>query len=164
MKWLIAIVLTALLAWYVWHERHAVKSSYVNGLPQYNMLPGREYVFQRDCYIFKYKDRNTDWPLVGSAATVPGLPAEVTEKNVEAPLPDLRILDVVRTGARFRLVSVRRDESRAGTHVTFEILFLDEADRKYPRLDAFPMLNHPADKDGGVPSIREDYAVPHTAN
>jgi len=91
---------------------------------------------------------------------VPALPAEVDAKYIEAELPGVRILDIVRTGSRFKLVSVRRDESRSGTSITFEILFMDEADRKYPRLDAFYLLDHPEEKVGPVPMIREDYAVP----
>lgn len=164
MKWFLAIVAVCLVVLFVRHERSAVKSSYVNGLPQYNQLPNREFIFQRDCYIFKDDAHPTDWPLVAAHATVPALPAEVTEKNVGTEISGLRLLDVVRTGARFRLVSVRRDESRQGTTITFEILFLDEASRKYARLDAFDLLDHAPEKNGAPPVFLGDYAAPLLAN
>jgi hypothetical protein len=141
-----------------------VKTSYVNGLAPYNRIPGKEYILEHDCYVFKIKDHDTSWPLIG--AKVPGtpadslnLPAEITEKSVGANLPNLRILDVVRSGARFKIVSVRRDEGRQGTHITFEILLLDEADRRYPRLDAFWIMDHSPEATGAPPRIIEDFAV-----
>ena len=73
--------------------------------------------------------------------------------------PGVRLLDTVRTGSRFKIVSVRRDESRTGTAVTFEILLLDEAERAYPRLDAFFLLDHSPESSGGAPRVLEDYAV-----
>ena len=42
---------------------HAVKTTYVNGLPLYSgALPGREYILERDCYVFKFKNHSSDWP------------------------------------------------------------------------------------------------------
>jgi hypothetical protein len=160
-KWFLATVGLALVVAFTLWQRDAVKTSYVNGLAQYNRLPGREYIFERDCYIFKFSDRarDTSYPLVGAHATVPELPAEVAGAKIGAALPGVRLLDIVRTGARFKIISVRRDESRRGTSVTFEILFMDEAERKYPRLDAYWLLDHAPEKDGEAPRIREDYAV-----
>ena len=109
MKWfLVAAAAAVLLVGFVYWQLNSTRTAYVNGLPQYNQLPGREYLFQRDCYIFKFKRHDTDWPLVGanvsgSAMSVPDLPAEVSPKNVGADLPALRILDLARTGDRFRL-------------------------------------------------------------
>lgn len=160
MKWFLGILVVAAIAAFVVVQRNAVKTSYVNGLPAYSALPNRQFLIERDCYIFKYKDRNTDWPLFADRALVPGLPAEVSEKNIGADLPDVRILDVVRSGARVKLVSVRRDESRHGTTITFELLFLDEADRKYPRLDAAVVLDHSPEKNGAAPQFLESYVVP----
>src|SRR5882724_9531273 len=111
-KWLIPLGGVALLvAFILWH-RDSEKTSYVNGLAEYIKLPDREFLFERDCYIFKLKARNTAWPLVGMKAAVPGLPVEVDSKNIGAEFPDVRIIDVVRAGARFKIFSVRRDESR----------------------------------------------------
>ena len=158
-KWVIAfatILLVAALA--VW-QRNSVKTSYVNGLAQYNKLPGREFIFERDCYVFKLASHPTDYPLVAAHATVPELPATVEDKLVGTKQPGVRVLDTVRTGSRFKIVSVRRDESRTGTAVTFEILLLDEAERVYPRLDAFFLLDHSPEPSGGAPRVREDYAV-----
>jgi hypothetical protein len=160
MKWFIAALVLGLATFFFVSQRNATKVAYVNGLPEYNRLPNQEFIFERDCYIFKFKERNSTWPLVAARDTVPALPAEVSEKNVGADLPDVRILDVVHAGARFKLVSVRRDENRAGTTITFEILFIDEAERKYPRLDAFYLLDHTPEKNGAPPVFIERYAVP----
>ena len=48
-KWFLVLALVVLgAAFSVW-QRNAVKTSYVNGLAQYNKLPGREFIFERDC-------------------------------------------------------------------------------------------------------------------
>ena len=165
MKWfIVAAATTALLAGFVFWQLNSTKTAYVNGLPQYNQLPGREFVFQRDCYIFKFKRHNTEWPLVG--ANVPGavisvsaLPAEVSPKYVGAALPEVRIMDLARVGDRFKIISVRRETSRRGTQITFEILFINEAERRYPRLDAFWILDHTPEQRDEAPLILADYAV-----
>ncbi|MGA2444143.1 MAG: hypothetical protein ABSG50_01800 [Opitutaceae bacterium] len=164
MKWILAFVFAGLLAGFVYWQLNTTKTAYVNGLPQYNQLPGREFIFQRDCYIFKFKHHDTEWPLVGanapgSAMSVPELPAEVSPKYVGATLPALRILDLAHTGDRFKIISVRRDETRRGTHVTFEILFTNEAERRYPRLDAFWILDHTPEQRDEAPLLLPDYAV-----
>jgi hypothetical protein len=160
MKWFLIALGLGLAAFFFVSQRNATKTSYVNGLPEYNQLPNREYIFEQDCYIFKFKQRDTSWPLVGAHDGVPALPESVDPKNIGADLPDVRILDIVRAGARFKLVSVRRDENREGTTITFEILFLDEAERKYARLDAFYLLDHSPEKTGAAPKFIERYAVP----
>jgi hypothetical protein len=159
-KWILALVAAVVVGAFVMWQRNSVKSSYVNGLPEYNRLPNQQFLFESDCYVFKFKNRQTDWPLVGTRAVVPELPAEVDEKNLGANYPSVRLLDVVRAGAAFKLVSVRRDEGRNGTHITFEILFLDEADRKYPRLDAFYLLDHTPEKNDAPPVFLERLVVP----
>jgi hypothetical protein len=158
MKWILALIAVLLVAGYAYYRRDAVKTAYVNGLPAYNQLPGRQYILQRDCYVFSFTDRKSDWPFIGANATVPALPAVVEEKNIDSPQAGVRILDVARAGVRFKLVSVRRDESRQGTSFTFELLFLEDG-RKYLRVDAFYMLDHGPEKDGAAPAMREDYAV-----
>ena len=158
-KWFLVVASALLVVAFVFWQRGSVKSSYVNGLEQYNKLPGREFIFQRDCYLFKLDAHPSDYPLVGARDTVPALPASVDDKLVGSNQPGVRLLDTVRTGSRFKIVSVRRDESRAGTDVTFEILFMDEAERKYPRLDAFFILDHSPEQTGAAPRVREDYAV-----
>jgi hypothetical protein len=159
MKWIIAVIVAALLAGFVYWQRQGVKVSYVNGLTAYNALPGREYIFQRDCYLFKLDDRPSSWPYVGDHAVVASLPAEVDPKHLDAAHPAGRIIDVVRTGDRFKLVSVRRDESRHGTSISFELLFLDEAERKYPRIDAYFIMDHSPEARGEAPSLLRAYAV-----
>ena len=84
MKWILAIAVAALAVGVFVLQRNTVKVSYVNGLETYNHLPGTEYIFQRDCYIFKFRDNDTSWPLVGSHATVPELPETVDARNVGA--------------------------------------------------------------------------------
>lgn len=158
-KWVLALGALALATVLVISQRNAVKSAYVNGLVPYNKLPGRQFVFERDCYIFKSASRPTDYPLVAANATVPALPAEVDGKLVGTSRPDVRILDVVRTGTRFKIVSVRRDQSRTKTEITLEIYLLEENERTFPRLDAFFLLDHSPEETGGAPRLREDYAV-----
>ena len=128
-KWFIVTVAILLVAAFVYWQANSVKTSYVNGLPQYNQLPGREFIFQRDCYVFKLKKHDSVWPLVGANApgsvmSVPALPTEVSSMYVNGDLPAVRILDIVHTGDRFKIISVRRDESRRGTQITFDILLL----------------------------------------
>jgi hypothetical protein len=160
MKWLLALVVAALLLGFVYFERQSVKTTYVNGLMPYTNLPGREFILERDCYIFKFKSRDSSWPLFASQATVAGLPAEVKDGEVGADIPDIRILGVLRVGDLFRIVSVRRDESRAGTAISFEVLLSDESSRKYPRLDAYWIMDHSPEKSGRAPEIMTAYAVP----
>ena len=159
MKWIIAAVLALLIAGFTYWQRQGVKVSYVNGLNAYNSLPGREYIFQRDCYLFKLNDRPSSWPYVGDHAVVASLPEVVEPKHLDAVHPNGRIIDVVRTGSRFKLVSVRRDESRQGTSISFELLFADEDQRKYPRIDAYFIMNHAPEAEGKAPNLLSNYAV-----
>jgi hypothetical protein len=160
MKWLIAAVLAAFLAVFVYLQLHSVKTSYINGLAPYTNLPGRGFILEQDCYVFKFKAHDSDWPLIGSHDGVPELPAKVSAANVGADLPGVRILDVLKVGDHFRIASVRRDESRSGTTITFEIALADETTRKYPRLDAFWIMDHAPEKTGAAPWILVHYAVP----
>jgi len=91
---------------------------------------------------------------------VPELPPAFDPGNVGAELPGVRILDVARVGDRFKIVSVRQDTSRVGTATTFEILFLDESSRAYPRLDAFWILDHAPERAGRPPEMIPAYAIP----
>jgi hypothetical protein len=163
-KWIWVIIITVLIAGFVVWQRSGTKTAYVNGLPEYTNLPNREYIFERDCYLFKFNDRNTSYPLVGANApetglSVPELPQEVTEKNIGLKTDKVRILEVVRTGSRFKIISVRRDENKKATTITFEILFMDEAQRKYPRMDAYYIMDHSPEALGKAPSILLGYAV-----
>ena len=73
-RWIIVLAgLAAVVALFV-VPREATKTSYVNGLPPYTALPGTEYIFERDCYVFKLKNTPSDWPFVGAHATVAYLP------------------------------------------------------------------------------------------
>jgi hypothetical protein len=159
MKWILAAALVAFVGFLYWQST-VEKVTYVNGLPAYNTLPGREYFLEHDCYLFKFKRANSDWPLIASHATVPSLPESVDPKNIGAENPDVRILDVVKAGTRFRIVSVRRTASRSITSVSFEILLGDEVSFKYPRVDAFWILDHSPEKEGKAPRVMPEYAVP----
>lgn len=158
-KWLLLAGAVVAVAVFAMVQRNAVKVTYVNGLPLYNQLPNQEYIFQRDCYIFKLEDRDTSYPLVGTRESVPELPAEVSEEHVGKTVNGARILGLAKLGDRFRIISVRREQRRKETFVTFEILFVDEAERKYPRLDAFFLLEHPPANEERAPQIRETFAV-----
>jgi hypothetical protein len=114
---------------------------------------------EKDCYVFKLKGEDTSWPLIGAHDTVAGLPEEVSAAHVGQDFPDVRILDVLRVGDHFKIVSVRRDQSRSKTAVTFEVLLADESSRKFPRLDAFYIMDHEPEKEGKAPGILESYAV-----
>jgi len=160
LKWIVGgLILLVLVVAGVRMQLNAVKITYVNGLPAYTDLPGQEYIFEQDCYIFEFRSHHSDWPLVGTHARVPGLPPDVDAARIGADLPAVRILGIARTGDRFRIVSVRRDESRQGTTITFEILFMDESARPYPRLDAYWIMDHTPEKSGLPPTILAQYAV-----
>jgi hypothetical protein len=159
MKWAFAAVVLAFAAFMVYLRLTSTKTMYVNGLAPYTSLPGRVYILERECYIFKFKHPNTDWPLIGAKDTVADLPSEVKASNVGMDLPNIRILDVLHVGDQFRIVSVRRDQAPKGTTITFEILLQDEATRKYPRLDAFWIMDHSPEATGGAPTIMTSYAV-----
>ena len=163
MKWLLVALLALIaVAAALLLRSGGTKSAYVNGLAAYNTLPNREYILEKDCYIFTLKDRPNDWPFLGSDLTVPGLPAAVDEKFIGADLPGVRIIDVARTGSHFRIGSVRRDTSKAGVSVTFEVLFTNESERKYARVDTFWMLDHTPEKVGQAPRFLDAYAVERT--
>ena len=160
MKWLLVALAAVLVAAFAVLQFRSVKTTYVNGLPPYTTLPGLEFILERDCYVFKFTAHDTDWPLLASHESVPQLPAEVKASYVGADMPDVRILDVIRVGDHFRIASVRRDESRKGTTLTFEVLLADEASRKYPRLDVFWIMDHSPEKAGEAPKIMASFAVP----
>ena len=159
MKWIIAVAAIIFVGFIYWQSL-AEKVSYVNGLPAYSTLPGQEYFLEHDCYLFKFTQRNSDWPLIGSRATVPALPQSVDPKNIGAEFPDVRVLDVVKAGTRFRIVSVRRTVYRGSSSISFEVLLGDEVSFKYPRVDAFWILDHSPEKEGNAPRVMPDYAVP----
>jgi hypothetical protein len=160
MKWLLAVVATLAVTAIVYLRLHSTKTSYVNGLQPYVNLPNREFILEKDCYIFKFKSADTSWPLLGTNLTVPELPADVVPANVGADFPEVRILDVVRTGDRFRIASVRRDETKTKTTITFEVVLVDESTRKFPRVDAFYILDHSPENAGMAPNILPEVAIP----
>jgi hypothetical protein len=164
-RWIFVLIAAACVTAFVLWQRSGTKTAYVNGLPEYRDLPGQEYIFQRDCYIFKFADVNTAYPLVGANAPdlpvrVEKLPEKVSRDSIGQKLPGIRILEVARTGDRFRIISVRRETSPKSVRFSFEILFVDEATRKYPRLDAYYIMDHAPEKDGKAPGIFAEFAVP----
>jgi hypothetical protein len=159
MKWVIIAMLACLVAAYAVWQRDAVKTSYVNGLAPYANLPGRDYILQQDCYIFKLKHHASDWPFIGSHAAVPALPETVSASRVGTETDEARILGVLKVGEHFKVVSVRRDQSRKATVISFEVLLADESNRRYPRLDAYWIMDHSGDNQGLAPSILPSYAV-----
>lgn len=168
LKWLIALICTALLGWFIWFQMNTVKISYVNGLAPYDVMPGREYVLQHDCYIFAWHDRKsiaTAYPLMGvnlpgAESSLAALPPTVSREQIGQPFPLVRLMDLVPKGTRFRLLSVRREQSRrAGTFITYEIGFMDGVDRPYQRTDIRPILLPPSEP-GGLPRLDGAVAVP----
>jgi hypothetical protein len=160
MKWAFGAVVLVFAGFMVFLKLTTVKTMYVNGLQPYASLPGREFILEHECYIFKFKKTNTDWALIGAKDTVPDLPAEVKASNVGIDLPDIRILDVLHVGDHFHIASVRRDQGPRKTTISFEILLSDESSRKYPRLDAYWIMDHSPEKVGAAPKIMTSYAVP----
>jgi hypothetical protein len=160
MKWILAAAAAIIVAGLIYWQSFSEKVSYVNGLPAYSSLPGQEYFLEQDCYLFKFKHRNSDWPLIASRETVAALPESVDPKKIGADLPEVRILDVVKAGTRFRVVSVRRTEGRSGSSISLEVLLGDEVSFKYPRVDAFWILDHAPEKEGKAPRVLPDFAVP----
>jgi hypothetical protein len=160
MKWLLVALIAVVAGGMLYLQRHSTKTAYVNGLAVYTKLPNREFIVERDCYIFKFKKQDSSWPLLGSHEVIPALPAEVTDSHVGEDLPEVRILDILRVGDHFKLASVRRDESpTAGTTISFEVVLSDEATRKFPRLDAYWILDHAPEKEGKPPVFLTPYAV-----
>lgn len=166
MKWLIiagALLVAALgLHW----QLNTTKISYVNGLDAYAHLPNQEFILVKDCYVFAWREQiATAYPLLGVnspavAASVSALPSEVAVSSLTKEDPVVRLMDVIPQGTRFRLLSVRREESRrAGTLISYEIKFLDEVDRPYQRVDIRPVLL-PVAQPGEAPRIDPAVAVP----
>ena len=87
MKWILAVLAAMGIAALVFLQMHSVKTTYVNGLAPYTSLPGLEFIVERDCYIFKFKEHDTDWPLLGAVDTVPDLPAEVKDCECRRGIP-----------------------------------------------------------------------------
>jgi hypothetical protein len=165
-KWIIAVVCTALLGWFLWFQVNTTKISYVNGVSPYDVMPGREYILVCDSYVFAWhKSIATAYPLLGvnlpgARTSVVALPREVRTDLVGSPQPLVRLMDVIPKGTRFRLLSVRREESRrTGTFISYEVKFLDEVDRPYQRIDIRPLLL-PPDQPAGVPELDQAVAVP----
>lgn len=165
LKWILAAaVAAAAIAGFAHWQHGQVKTAYVNGLPAYEWIPGRHYIFERDCYLFKLKDRPSDFPLVGDHAVVPELPVEVSEREIGASLPGVEILGVVRIGDRFKIASVRRDTGPKGTTITFEIRFADEDSHKYPRVDTFWIMDHSPEATGAAPTLLPTYVAAERLN
>ena len=68
MKWLLIAAAVVVAAGLFFTQTHSTKTAYLNGLPLYRDLPNRQFIFERDCYIFKLKAQDTDWPLVATHA------------------------------------------------------------------------------------------------
>lgn len=166
MKWFIAVILIVLVGLGVWWQMNTTKISYVNGLEPYTEMPNREYILEMDCYVFVWdKSVGTSYPLLGVNApgistSVAALPQKVTRDNIGKNFPGVRIMDVIPHGTRFRILSVRREQSRrTGTFISYEIKCLDDIERPYQRIDIRPILL-PISRPGEVPQIDESVAVP----
>lgn len=166
MKWLIAVVLVVLAGLGLWWQLNTTKISYVNGLERYAEMPNREYILEYDCYVFAWhKHIATAHPLLGVNApgartSVAALPREVTRDNIDKVFPLVRLMDVIPKGTRFRILSVRREESRRiGVFISYEITLLDDLNHPYQRIDVRPILL-PVTQPGDAPKIDETVAVP----
>jgi hypothetical protein len=168
MKWILALGVVVIIALTIHWQLHTTKISYVNGLDAYAHLPNQEYILVQDCYVFAWKKPiETAYPLLGVNSTAvtartESLPIKVSTKAISSMQDDpvVRLMDVVNRGTRFRLLSVRREESRmAGTIISYEIKFLDDVVRPYQRIDIRPILL-PAANAGDPPNIDPSIAVP----
>lgn len=164
MKRLIALGVVLVTCTAIYLISTSGKRSYINGLPEYVALAGREFIFERPCYIFKSRTHESQYPLVGAnvpnlPVSVSSLPVEVSDKHIGEKNDSVKILATVRVGDRFKIVSVRRDDSRSSFRISFEILFADEADRPYPRLDAYFIMDHTGEMEGKPVSILSEFAV-----
>jgi hypothetical protein len=166
MKWFLSILIVTTVALGIWWQTNTTKISYVNGLDRYADRPNREYILVRDCYIFAWKKGiDTANPLLGVNApevkqSVSALPKIVSQANIGKEMPLVRVMDVIPQGTRFRITSVRREESRsAGQLISYEIVFLDDTDRPYSRVDIRPTLIH-GPGEGDPPEIDITIAVP----
>jgi hypothetical protein len=166
MKWLIALVGAALVGWFVWFQINTTKISYVNGLAPYDVVPGREYILQHDCFV--YADRvnpTTGFPLLGTShrgvrTRVAALPEKIQEDLRGQSLPGVRIVDIIPRGTRILITSVRREQSRrAGTVISYEAKFTDGIERAYQKVDLRPILL-PVAQPGDVPEIDTTIAAP----
>ncbi len=136
------------------------KHSYINGLPGFNEMPNREYITQKTAYVFKDDGRESSYPYIASVNERPELPGSSDNANVGMKIGSLRILDILPIGTRFRIISVRKDESSAETSITYEIL-LDRADeREYPRLDAYYIVDHGNGSTDTPPPVLGRFAAP----
>lgn len=168
MKWFLAAAAIMLAAWAVYWQSNTTKIAYVNGLDAYDHLPNQEFILVRDCYVFAWrKPIATAYPLLGVnsgdvSATVDALPDIVSHsaRSDHENDPVVRLMDIIPQGTRFRLLSVRREESRRhGTVISYEIKFLDDVTRPYQRIDIRPILL-PTNTDGAPPDIDPTIAVP----
>lgn len=166
MKWFIAIVGAALVGWFIWFQVNTTKISYVNGLAPYDVVPGREYILQQDCFVFADREHpTTGFPLLGTnhrdaRTRVATLPETATADARGQQLPGIRILDVIPRGTRFLITSVRREQSRrAGTVISYEAKFTDNVERAYQKVDLRPILL-PVTHQGDVPEIDTSIAAP----
>lgn len=139
--WALGVIAAAAFLWLLFGPTGGVKRSYINGLEHFNQMPNREYILQRDAYVFKDDRRDSAYPYLATAAEYPGLPVVVSADQVGAKIGSVRILDTVKVGDRFRLVSVRLDETKNFAEITYEILLENDATRAYPRLDALFLLD-----------------------
>lgn len=168
MKWLIIAAALVVASLGLYWQLNTTKISYVNGLDAYAHLPNQEFILVRDCYVFAWRQPiATAYPLLGtnadgSPASVAALPREVSRAALKAHADDpvVRLMDVIPQGTRFRLLSVRREESRReGLVISYEIKFLDDVDRPYQRVDIRPLLLAVA-QPGDAPQIDPSVAVP----
>ncbi|WP_404421267.1 hypothetical protein [Nibricoccus sp. IMCC34717] len=159
MKWFISLTALVLVVGFVLWQRSGTKVSYVNGLPIYSSLPNREFLFQQDAYILKTKGPQA-YPLVAGHAQLPALPETVDAAMIGRTFGDVTVLGTVKTGSRVRIISVRREEGKQGTLISFEVLFHDEAERPYPRLDARLLLDHSPEAAGEPPRFLDGVVVP----
>lgn len=166
MKWLIAAAGAGLVVWFAWFQINTTKISYVNGLSPYDVVPGREYILQQDCFVFADRVNPTSgFPLLGtnhrSARTrVAALPEKAAPDLRNQDLGAVRILEIVPRGTRFLITSVRREQSRrAGTVISYEAKFMDGVERAFQKVDLRPLLLATG-SDGQVPAVDETIAVP----
>lgn len=159
-KWLWIFIALALGAAVYLGTSDSTKRSYINGLPGFNQMPNREYIMQEAAYVFKDTDRDAPYPYISSPNERPGLPESVDQANVGKRFGSLRLLGTLPIGTRFRIVSVRKDETSDDASITYEILLEDPDAHQYPRLDAYFIVDHGDGSTDTPPPVLSRFAAP----
>jgi hypothetical protein len=88
---------------------------------QYNGLVGRTFRLQRNCYVFVYKDEESELPFVCDNNQEGALPEVVRSDYVGQNINGLAILGILENGTEFRLDSVSEQRVISDTRSSYYI-------------------------------------------